>query len=54
MADKILGVVCFGLCAASQVFIRHHDDTQLFFGILFFVLGSYEVVLGDIRQRMGR
>ncbi|MEX1232210.1 MAG: hypothetical protein WEB58_18335 [Planctomycetaceae bacterium] len=50
MADKILGVVCFVLCAASQVFIRH-DDTALFFSALFFVLGAYEFIIGDLRLR---
>jgi len=53
MGDKILGVVCFGLCAASQAFIRH-DDTASFFGILFFVLGGYEFLLGDYRQRRAK
>jgi len=50
MQDKILGMICFVLCAASQVIITH-DDTALFFGVLFFLVGAYEFVLGEIRQR---
>ena len=49
MADKILGVVCFALCGASQAFIRH-SDTALFFGFLYFALGSYEFILGALRD----
>lgn len=50
MQDKILGVISFGLCAASQAFISH-DDTAVFFGVLFFLIGGYEFLLGEIRQR---
>jgi len=53
MPDKILGIVSFGLCAASQVLIRH-SDTALFFGFLFFGVGAYEFVVGEIRQRRNK
>jgi hypothetical protein len=53
MADKVLGVVLLGLCAASQAFIRH-ADTALFFSLLFGGLGAYEFVLGEVRQRKRR
>lgn len=46
MNDKILGIACLGFAAASQAWISH-DDTALFL-----VVGGYELVLGDIRQRM--
>lgn len=51
MTDKILGIVCLGFAAASQAWISH-DDTALFFTALFLAVGGYELVLGDIRQRM--
>ena len=50
MQDKILGLVAFVSSAASQVFIQH-DDTALFYSVVFFVIGVYEFVLGEIRQR---
>ena len=50
MQDKLLSAVFLGLCAASQVFIKH-NDTALFFGVIFFALGAYEFVIGEIRQR---
>lgn len=53
MQDKILGLVSFALCAASQVLIRH-GDTALFFGFLFFVVGAYEFSVGEIRQRKNK
>ena len=53
MQNKILGLVSFALCAASQVFI-HHADTALFFGVLFFVIGAYEFIGGEIRQRKNK
>lgn len=45
MADKILGVACLALSAASQAFIRHHD-TAMFYSVLFFALGAFEYLLG--------
>jgi len=53
MQDKILGVISFVLCAASQAFI-HHSDTAMFFSILFFIIGAYEFVVGEIRQRKSK
>jgi hypothetical protein len=53
MSDKILGVVLLGLSAASQVFIDH-EDTALFYSWFLGVIGVYELVLGDIRQRKSR
>jgi len=50
MQDKIIALVAFGLSAASQAFIRH-DDTAMFYSVVFFVIGVYEFVLGEIRQR---
>ena len=51
MQDKIIALVAFGLSAASQAFIRHNDDTAMFYSVVFFVIGVYEFVLGEIRQR---
>ncbi len=53
MKNKILGLSSFALCAASQVFIRH-SDTALFFAVLFFAIGAYEYVIGEIQQRKKR
>ena len=53
MQDKLLSAVFFGFCAASQVYI-HHDGTATFFGILFFALGAYEFIIGEIRQRKNK
>lgn len=50
MQDKILGLVAFGLSAASQVFIRH-NDTAMFYSVVFFVIGVYVFIIGEIRQR---
>jgi hypothetical protein len=50
MQDKLLSAVFLGLCAASQAFITH-GDTALFFGVIFFALGTYEFVVGEIQQR---
>ena len=51
MSDKILGTVLFGLSAATQVLIAH-NDTALFYSTLFFVLGAYEFVRGELKQWM--
>lgn len=53
MADKIIGVVCLALSAASQIWITH-KDTALFFSFLFGVVGLVEIVLGEIRQRRSK
>jgi hypothetical protein len=53
MYDKILGTVLFSLSAASQVLIAH-DDTALFYSILFFVLGVYEFVRGELKGRKAK
>ncbi len=53
MSDKILGVVLLGLSAASQAFIEH-PDTALFYSWLFGLIGVYELVLGDLRQRKAK
>jgi len=50
MQDKALGLVSLGLSAASQAFIRH-DDTAMFFTIVFFAIGAYEFILGEVKQR---
>jgi hypothetical protein len=50
MQDKILGLVSLGLSAASQVFIQH-DQTASFFTVVFFAIGAYEFVLGEVKQR---
>ena len=50
MTDKIIGVVCLALSAASQIWIPH-NDTALFFSWLFGIVGVVEIILGEIRQR---
>ncbi|MHC4741679.1 MAG: hypothetical protein ACYS8Z_07200 [Planctomycetota bacterium] len=50
MNDKILGVVLLALSAASQAFIEH-DDTAMFYSVVFFLLGLYEFISGEIKQR---
>ena len=53
MQDKILGLIAFGLSAASHAFIRHHD-TAMFYSVVFFAIGVYEFVLGELKQRKPR
>jgi len=53
MADKIIGVVCLALGAASQIWIAH-KDTALFYSFLFGIVGLVEIVLGEIRQRRSK
>jgi len=53
MQDKILGVVCLALSAAVQVFIKHHD-TAMFYSFVFFALGAYELVCGELKQRRAK
>jgi hypothetical protein len=50
MADKVLGVVALALSAACQVLIRH-QDTALFYSYVFGLVGAFELVVGEIRQR---
>ena len=50
MYDKTLGVVALGLSAASQAFIAH-QDTAMFFSVVFFVVGAYELLLGEFNER---
>jgi len=50
MRDKYLSAVFLGLCGASQAF-KKHSDTAMFFGVLYFSLGAYEFIIGEIRQR---
>lgn len=50
MNDKILGVVLLGFSAASQAFIKH-DDTAMFYSVVFLLLGGYEFISGEIKQR---
>ena len=50
MNDKILGVVLLGLSAASQAFIRH-DDSAMFYSVVFFLLGVYEFISGEMKER---
>lgn len=50
MQDKVLGLASLGLSAASQAFIRH-ADTAMFFTVVFFAIGVYEFILGEIKQR---
>ena len=50
MQDKILGLIAFGLSAASHAFIQHHD-TAMFYSVVFFAIGVYEFVLGGLKQR---
>jgi hypothetical protein len=50
MQDKVLGLVSLGLSAVSQAFIQH-DDTAMFFTVVFFAVGAYEFVLGELKQR---
>ena len=50
MQDKVLGLVSLGLSAASQAFIRHHD-TAMFFSVVFFAIGAYEFISGELKQR---
>ena len=51
MKNKILGIVCLALIGGTWAVIRH-DDTAMSSSCLFFILGAYEYVLGDIRLRM--
>jgi len=53
MYDKILGLISLGLSAASQAFIRHHD-TALFYSVVFFVVGVYEWISGEIKERKSK
>jgi len=53
MQDKILGLVALSLSAASQVFIWQ-DDTAMFYSVVFFAIGAYEFILGEINQRKSR
>lgn len=50
MNDKILGVVLLALSAASWAFIKH-EDTAMFYSVVFFILGAYEFISGEIKQR---
>ncbi len=50
MYDKTVGIVALGLSAASQAFIRH-NDTALFFSVVFFATGVYELALGELKER---
>ena len=52
MSDKILGAVLIALSAACHVLIRH-ADTAMFYSIVFFVLGGYEFIRGEVRQLRG-
>ncbi len=50
MYDKTLGIVALGLSAASQAVIRH-DDTALFYSVVFFAIGVYELAVGELKER---
>ena len=60
MSHKILGVVLLGLSAASWVFIYDgnpgsgSEDTAMFYSLMFGILGAYELVVGEIRQRKSK
>ena len=53
MYDKILGLIALGLSAASQAFI-HHKDTAMFYSVVFFAVGTYELILGEIKERKSK
>jgi hypothetical protein len=53
MHDKILGVVLLALSAAAQAFIKH-GDSAMFYSVVFFALGVYEFILGEIKQRKAK
>ena len=53
MADKIIGVVCLTLSAASQIWLTH-KDSALFYSWLFGVVGMIQIVLGEFRQRRNK
>ncbi len=53
MNDKILATVFLALSAASQVFIEH-NDTAMFYSFVFFAVGAYEFILGEIKQRRSK
>jgi hypothetical protein len=53
MYDKMLGLAALGLSGASQAFIRH-DDTAMFFSIVFFAIGAYEFLLGEFKERKAK
>ena len=53
MNDKILAAVFLALSAASQAFIAH-DDTANFYSFVFFAIGAYEFILGEIKQRSSK
>ena len=53
MNDKVLGIIAIGLSAASQAFIKHHD-TAMFYSVVFFAIGAYEFILGELTQRRSK
>ena len=50
MADKIIGLASLALSGATWVFIEH-DDTASFYAVVFFVIGVYEFMRGEIARR---
>jgi hypothetical protein len=53
MYDKILAVVLLALSTPVQVVTKHHD-TAMFYSFVFFALGAYEFVCGELKQRSAK
>ncbi len=53
MHDKILGAVFLALSAASHAFIEH-GDAAMFYSFVFFALGGYEFILGEMKHRRSK
>lgn len=49
MTDRALAIICFALAAACAAFIRH-DDTSMFYQILFLGFGVYQLVAPVFRK----
>jgi hypothetical protein len=50
MQEKWLGLAALGLSAASQAFIKH-NDTAMFYSVVFFVIGLLAFIQGHAKDR---
>jgi len=46
-------IFCLALSAAAQAFIKH-GDSAMFYSVVFFALGAYEFVCGELKQRRAK
>ena len=53
MHDKVLGLIALALSAASQAFIKAQDPA-MFYSVVFFAIGAYEFILGELNQRRAK